>query len=348
MFVTPSEIDTLEQHFSAYEQSTKAVRLIVNSWAENGHDLTRVPMADIVRQLAPKEIAAIGASKSVGGLSTLDIFLSENPQLFIPLGFDELRVEPRFGSLAIDAFETALNSKAFDSQERKLLESHLGLWCRDLASGVWYWYRGFDGPKDYMFRFETSDGLERYVPFDEMVSKCRRSISSHDNPAALLLPALWYPPQKTPHIELVDTTKQLITTLAATQASFDQLSWQQLEDIVAELLRSRGLRVTVTNRSADGGRDVIAKGELLPGEPTTLAVEVKHQDVVKVDSVRSRLYANRHFPMLMLVTSGRFSAGVVKEKKQPDNFLRLILKNGIALRSWINEYAAGSFQTRDV
>lgn len=339
MILNADEIDSLEEHLDAYVRETRAIRLITNSWAEHGHEYTLANMADITAQLTPEELSAVGTSKSIAGLSALEVFLTDNPHLFIPLGFDEIRIQPKFGSLALQAFEETAGHRVFSTRERSLWESHFGLWCRDLASGVWHCYRGIN-KEEYAVGFRSPDGSEKCIPFPDIVKQCKAAISSDVNPAAMLLPRLWTPPDSTPSLELADTTKALIRSLATSKVSLDQLKWQELEDIVAEILRSRGLHVIATPRTSDGGRDVIARGELLPGEPTTLAVEIKHRDVVTVDSVRSRLYANREFPILMFVTSGRFSAGVIDEKKRPENFLRLILKDGKALRSWIDDYAS--------
>ena len=71
-----------------------------------------------------------------------------------------------------------------------------------------------------------------------------------------------------------------------------------------------------------------------------LAIEVKHKGIVHLDEIRSRLYANHQFPALMFATSGRFSAGVIQEKKKPENFLRLLLKDGLALSQWIADYGS--------
>jgi hypothetical protein len=98
------------------------------------------------------------------------------------------------------------------------------------------------------------------------------------------------------------------------------------------------MEVSVTPRTRDGGRDILARGELIPGEPTVLAVEVKHKGLVGIDEVASRLYRNREFPAMLFATSGRFSAGVVREKRRPENFLRLLLKDGVGLGQWISEY----------
>lgn len=44
------------------------------------------------------------------------------------------------------------------------------------------------------------------------------------------------------------------------------LHWRDLEGLVAALLEERGLKVTVTKRTRDGGRDIIAAGEIIPGD----------------------------------------------------------------------------------
>jgi hypothetical protein len=83
----------------------------------------------------------------------------------------------------------------------------------------------------------------------------------------------------------------------------------------------------------------------LSAEAIQLAIEVKHKEIVGIDEVRSRLQANKEFPVIMVATSGRFTAGVIKEKKKPENFLRLLLKDGNAVRDWIASYTMGSRPT---
>ena len=175
----------------------------------------------------------------------------------------------------------------------------------------------------------------QYTTIQSVLGTCRTGVASS---GTVIFPNLWRPPDQTPAIELVDTTKAILVALQQERISLDSLRWQQLEDVVAELLRGRGLTVDVTPRTADGGRDVIARGELIPGEPTVLAVEVKHKAVVTLPEARNALWANRDFPLTMIATSGRFSGGVVREKHRPEVYLRLLLKDGVALRQWFNEY----------
>jgi restriction system protein len=115
---------------------------------------------------------------------------------------------------------------------------------------------------------------------------------------------------------------------------------RQLEELIAELLRDQGMEIHITPETRDGGRDVIARGEFIQGEPMVLAVEVKQKSVVGIQDLYNSLKPNEDYPALLLATSGRFSAGVIQEKKRRRNELRLILKDGVALSQWIAMYGA--------
>lgn len=110
------------------------------------------------------------------------------------------------------------------------------------------------------------------------------------------------------------------------------LNPSEFEDLVAELLFETGLKVYKVRESPQGGRDLIARGTLIPGEePLEMAVEVKHRWVVDRPEVQLTLYQNRAYPALVFVTSGRFTAGVFKEKLIAENCRRPFLKDGVAI-----------------
>ncbi len=337
MLINNYDIDGLEASCSKFVRDTKAVRLLSQFGLEEDPSSADVRMREIVAQLTPEEHAAFGNPEKRDGFYDLEVFLARNPHLFFALGYDEIRIEPKVGNEIMETFEERIGHRFFDEFGRKIVEVHFGLWCRSLKSGTWHRYGGIHD-SEYAIRLFSDDGSDTSISFSEFVARCKSVILGDEHPAAMLLPRLWTPPSTASSISLVETTKQLIKRLADSRVTLDQIDWRDLEDIVAEVLHSKGLQVAVTDRASDGGRDVIARGELLPGEPITFAVEVKHSSVVGLDAVRSRLYANREFPMLMMATSGRFSAGVIKEKKRPENFLRLLLKDGKALKSWIDDY----------
>ena len=146
-------------------------------------------------------------------------------------------------------------------------------------------------------------------------------------------PRLWTPSsQESERRVLSSGTSQILTSLKSEAVTFEDLSWQQFEDVVAESICTMGLKVHKVIESPQGGRDIIARGVLIPGEePITIAVEVKHKKVVDRPDVEKALWQNRRFPALMFVTSGRFTAGALKEKSLPENRLRLFLKDGDSL-----------------
>lgn len=260
----------------------------------------------------------------------------------------------------------AARREVFEQQqheEEEFCDLVLGLNCRELRSGAWFKADAETRIEHWLHLLESDCTTEEEllkrlgtrvmslralsllsgssilsITPQGILNACRTVLQAPGFTAALVLPRLWTPPDKHNTIEVVEVAKRLLVALQEQKTSLDALRWQDMEGIVAELLRDRGMEVTITPRSRDGGRDVIATGELIPGEPAVLAVEVKHKALVSLDEVRSRLYANSQFPALLFATSGRFTAGVVREKRRPENYLRLFLKDRTALAQWINAY----------
>jgi hypothetical protein len=263
-------------------------------------------------------------------------------------GFDEIRLEP-IGNVMQSELEfyreqTDTPQLEWHHTAKGDFESPFLRQAFRSITGTWYGFPHVSYQRDGSFglalfplRMNTA-GDVRILTIEDLLSGCEASLTSQQATGAIVLPNLWKPPQVYPSLEVVEATKVLLTTLQSGHTTLAEVSWKELEAIVAELLRARGMEVSITPYSRDGGRDILARGELIPGEPTVLAVEVKHKGLVGIDDVASRLYRNKEFPALLFATSGRFSAGVLREKERPENFLRLILKDGTALSQWITEY----------
>jgi hypothetical protein len=161
-----------------------------------------------------------------------------------------------------------------------------------------------------------------------------------DEERTIWSPQLWTPDaQERQRITLVNSTRDILKALHAEKLSLEEVAPPQLEDIVAEVLRGHGMEIYVNRRHPQGGRDILARGVLIPGqELLTIAVEVKRKAVVDRPEVELALHQNKEFPALLFATSGRFTAGVLKEKAQPENQLRLFLKDGVALGDMIGDY----------
>lgn len=118
--------------------------------------------------------------------------------------------------------------------------------------------------------------------------------------------------------------------------SLQQLSWRELEDVVAGVLQEQGFEIHVVRNTPQGGRDMLARGDVAAsGESLLFAVEVTHRKVVNRPLLERTLWQNRYYPALMFVTSGRFTAGAIAEKNLPENRFRLILRDGTALGDMI-------------
>lgn len=163
--------------------------------------------------------------------------------------------------------------------------------------------------------------------------------ADEEQKSLIYMPTLAFITHSLEDIPLKTATQKILYELAMNKKDLSSIDWRTLEEIVAELLKDSGLEIILTPRSKDGGRDVIARGELIPGEPSILAVEVKHKKLVDIGDLSAALYRNRHFPALLFATSGRFSTGVYKERRNQDNMMRLYLKDGVALTQLINQYA---------
>jgi len=180
----------------------------------------------------------------------------------------------------------------------------------------------------------------KIAEIDEILKKAVKLVDNGVlDPTTFVSPSLWTPDNQAKEKEIIQSASlPLIRAIQDEKCELESLHWRQLEEILAEILRASGMEIHAVTESPQGGRDVIARTEIVPGELMTIAVEVKHRKTVDRPLLHTALHQNSHFPALMLITSGRFTAGVIKKAKQPQNRLRLFLKDGVAIRDMINSY----------
>ena len=253
------------------------------------------------------------------------VFFANYPHLVMPLGFDEYR------SIDIE----------FDIEGTYGIESDLAFekecLFRKRESGEWLWFEGIDNG---ILHFEGSKRKHEYISAQNWV-KTLKEIRKNPLEASstLWLPSNWTNSIKNEtDIKLSKTNIGILEEIAKEKKDLSSINWRQLEELIAELLRSQGMEIIVTPNTKDGGRDIIARGEFIPGEPMLMAIEVKHKKIVGLHDFQKAMKANEDFPTLMLATSGKFSSGVIREKNKNRHNLRLFLKDGIALTQWIEAY----------
>jgi hypothetical protein len=346
MIVTETDIAALRDAIDRYASSWKWIANMRRAMARDGALKDPKGLAkEMFRGLSREQLAAIGEA---GRMEKDDIlgFLRRNHHLLLPCGFDEIRIERSELDALVTAMSHAFRERfgdvhappdLFSGQFGASIFLSVGLRLRDEASGVWYRNLVLDHVTRRI-SVRSSHGTKTFS-LEEILRRCERALHvPNSHPAAIVLPDLWRPPSTSPSIELVEATRAVLTALKAGKTTLREITWEQLEDVVGELMRQRGYEVQMGRRRKDGGRDMIVRGELIPGHACVLAVEVRQRAVVGLDQLRSRLYANRKFPALVFATSGRFTAGVVREKRDAENYLRLFLHDGKALGDWIREY----------
>jgi hypothetical protein len=259
-------------------------------------------------------------------------YYADHPHLIMPMGFDEYV-----------AFKNKRSFKDLWFADRVEDTGHC---LYRQPSGQWFLLGTAPEYRRGSFAFDTKEtASDLDYAFDiklEAVFQKLYSIAGKVLPdeKTLWSPKLWTPSaQNNQAVVLQESTRSILAALKAEAICLESISWRQLENIVAELLRAHGLEIHVVRENPQGGRDIIARGELIPGqEPIMMAVEVKHRKTVDRPEVDKALHQNRWFPALLFVTSGRFTAGVLKEKALPENQLRLFLKDGKALGDLIRDY----------
>lgn len=288
------------------------------------------------------------------------------PEWIFPLGFNEVRYSYESiseAAVTIDEFletdfESIYPGSMKSSVANKLRESFLKASKIEELSNLLNSLINvsYQGPQyrseggTWISNFDIIDSLtpdfSGSIPFSNIINevtgnwiKQLKNTQNMPTESMLSMPSLWLPSSSKGESLLHKSAKNILNEVFRNKVKLRDLHWRSLEEIVAEILKDLGLSVAVTKRSWDGGRDVIACGEIIPGEPTVLAVEVKQMPVVPISALREALWANRHFPALLFATAGRFSAGIFREKSSTDNFLRLYLKDGLALGQWIDMYA---------
>lgn len=280
------------------------------------------------------------------------LHLAQNFHHLLPSGFDEVRLVNKNlldnidkKKLAKDVSFDVLSLNKYDDITcgNLVWKRFENLEFRHSKSGAWYRFSMLseeydeytDGHYLGSLLYFIAPGTEDYISISikSILNSCRDQMNNEIISSVQLFPNIWT--GKDLNMS-EDFLKDFIRRCHNENASFDELTWRQMEELVAELLKIQGMDVTVTPASGDEGRDIIARGELIPGEPTIFTVEVKKKPVVGIHDVRAALYANRKMPALLIATSGRFSAGVIKEANISDNRYRLFLKDGIALKQWLS------------
>lgn len=337
------------------------VRQPLNSWLDGKNDTNRNPIVsmiltnddidDFVNAYSDYEDAHRSMSDDAieAAVEKLYSWIVENPQLVVASSFQEY-----VGAHELPIYQQIVrDSRHLINCSRPAFRSFEGQWLLLSQTGIsgnseWdaYSLESLKHALQQEDEFEEDRLIEASVvtlpSANEIIDKARRIVASELlDVTTFVSPKLWTPfSQATEKAFLQTSAVSVIQALQNESTELKDVHWKTFEEIVAELLRSKGMEIHVVRENPQGGRDIIARTQLIPGaEILTIAVEVKHRTTVDRPILQQSLHQNRHFPALMLVTSGRFSTGVIREASLPENRMRLVLRDGVAIRELIQNYS---------
>lgn len=324
MIVTQQDIDEFVEHYSDYQTD--------------------------YRYLNEDEINKKHESEFIQFLS----WLNENPQVILCSGLHEYTSSRDF-----PVHRRLSEKNILEGEPQPMFRTVEGVWLLPSYISDHYdqpWLAWTHGELNRMLSLEIKGdaiGAEEILKYPtaelpsakEIIEALEKTISQpKPDPTLFVSPSLWTPNHQRGQVEaLRNTTVSLIQAIQSEKIDLCSVSWKQFEDIIAELLSGLGMEIHINREVPQGGRDIIARGSLVPGsELVTIAVEVKHRNYIDRPLIQQAIYQNRIFPALMFVTSGHFSAGVIQEARLPENRMRLFLKDGVAIRDLIKCYALKS------
>src|SRR5690606_28122810 len=117
-----------------------------------------------------------------------------------------------------------------------------------------------------------------------------------------------------------------------------RLSWDEMQDLVAGILRAMGYKTCVSPKGPDRGKDIVASPDGLGLESPRVIVEVKHRMSTQIGSSDLRGFVGgRHSnDRGLYVSTGGFSKDAVYEAERAsipvtlvgiDDLVRLLLEN---------------------
>lgn len=116
------------------------------------------------------------------------------------------------------------------------------------------------------------------------------------------------------------------------------LGWDELQELVAALLRSLGYRTIVSSAGPDRGRDILASRDGFGFEPPRIVVEVKHRrGAMGAPEVRSFLGGRHSEDRGLYVSTGGFTREAQYEAERATTVTHLMSLDDLA-RALIDQY----------
>lgn len=171
--------------------------------------------------------------------------------------------------------------------------------CRNCKESIWLSFEASEYPTDILnVVINRTEGAE--TDGEPCIEHLREIYSAED----LLL--------------FYESIKELVTALKACPALMHEITPREFEEVVTEIFRAKGFEVELTQRTADGGKDIIAVSTDLLGIKNKYFIECKRYDkdnkvgVSVVRALHGVKYTKDGPNKTILVTSSTFTSGAKK------------------------------------
>ena len=134
--------------------------------------------------------------------------------------------------------------------------------------------------------------------------------------------------------------KNIITDIYNDNAKLLSINPREFEEVIAELLATRGFKIELTKQTRDNGYDIMGIGYLGTDFPIKFLVECKRfrQDKVGVEIIRGfkDVIATENANKGIIVTTSYFTKDAIKKQKETPYLLDFRDKDSVL--NWVNEY----------
>lgn len=131
------------------------------------------------------------------------------------------------------------------------------------------------------------------------------------------------------------------------QDKLSKLDWEEMQELVAGVLRAMGYKTRISKAGPDRGRDIIASPDGFGFQPPRIVVEVKHRKgTMGAPEVRSFVGGLRQHDNGLYVSTGGFTREAKYEADRTNQNLTLMDADDLG-KAIVEHYEEGGFSSRN-
>jgi len=338
-----NQLDDLYQH-NLYKWILKNPHIVL---ATNFADYTAVNEIGVTRELIEDNRLSLSFDQP--------LFRDLNRRWLYPWDFGSAHDE-KWGWIDINSFKEMLKQESYKYLHNidifSINVNHITEYLKGFRDSYLYEFLK-NIPKDYLKEVvelrdsgikEDEDYIsgkqEHILSYEEIYQQLKKYVNKPLKDKKFLMSSNWYIPKhrEIEYIRLKAVTQNLLANIQEHKLTLNDITWTDLENIVAVLFQNEGYEVFL-KENPQGGRDIVGRKNM-EHDYEYIAIEVKHWKYKNIGyRVLSELIQkNTQYNTLCIATSRNFSTTVIKESKRPENIKRIELWDGERINNLIRVY----------